>query len=71
MNEKIEHLGKVYGSGSFQFTITNEVYFKQYQLCCHTEVGILKTTPIFGIQETKTTDKSPELHDLLAINHLV
>jgi len=55
MTEKLEHLGKQFGSCNFQFTIINEPYFKQYQLGVHTEVGILKNTPIFGIKETKTS----------------
>ena len=59
MTEKLEHLGKLFGSCNFQFTIINEPYFKQYQLGVHTEIGILKNTPIFGIKETKTNDKSP------------
>lgn len=49
MVEKIEHYGKDFGKGKFTFKITNEPYFKQHQICVLTEVGILKSNPIFGI----------------------
>ncbi len=49
MTEKIEHYGKDYGKGSFSFQIINEPYFRQYHTCVHTELGILKTAPIFVI----------------------
>lgn len=71
MSEKVQQRGKDYGTGMFRFTIVNPTYFKQYQLCIHTEVGILKTNPIFGIEETKSTDKCNELRDLLSISHSV
>lgn len=51
MTEKVEHKGKDYGTGNFRFKIVNPSYFKQYQLCIYTEVGILKTNPIFGVSE--------------------
>ena len=69
MTQKIEHCGKNYGTGNFQFTIANQTYFKQFLLCVHTEEGILKTNPIFGIEGTKSTDKCQELQDLLALSN--
>ena len=37
----------------------------------HTENGILKANPIFGIEGTTATDKCPELQDLLVLSHSV
>lgn len=55
MTEKIQRYGKDYGKGSFSFKIINQPYFRQYQTCVHTEVGILKAAPIFDVEETKTS----------------
>jgi hypothetical protein len=52
ITEKIQHYGKDYGKGLFSFRIDNEPYFKQYQICVHTELGILKTAPIFAEEST-------------------
>lgn len=68
MTEKIENCGKNVGTGNFRFTIVNQTYFKQYLLCVHTEDGILKTNPIFGMEGTTSNDKCPELQDILSFS---
>lgn len=71
MTEKIEHYGKDYGKGSFSFNIINQPYFRQYQICVHTELGVLKAAPIFVIEETNAEQKCPELQELLTISQTV
>lgn len=68
MTEKVEHKGKDYGTGNFRFKIVNPSYFKQYQLCIYTQVGILKTNPIFGVSEVANSGQCPELKSILEIS---
>ena len=57
MTEKLEHFGREYGKGTFKFWITNDVYLRQYQICVRTEMGILKSYPIYPILGGEDKDK--------------
>ena len=43
--ERIWNHGKNLGNGMFKFSIRNEKYIKQMQVCVQTEEGIMKYSP--------------------------